>query len=226
MKKVINFFVAGCGATLLLLTSCSKTTDKSNVMVIHASPDAPNVDVLVDNVKVSALTNVAYGTASTYNILDAGKRNIKVNATGQTTSVITTDQTLEKDASYSIFATGKLSAIAPVVTKDDLTAPASGKAHIRFAHLSPDAPAVDIFVKGTTTKLFSNAAFKSVSSFLPVAAASYELEVKLTGTNTTVLVIPAIKLESGKIYTAYAKGLATPGAPTAQALGYGLITNK
>lgn len=99
---------------------------------------------------------------------------------------------------------------------------------MRFAHLSPDAPAVDIYVKGTTTKLFSNASFKSVSNFLPVDAKTYELEVKLTGTNTTVLAIPAIKFEAGKIYTAYAKGLATaaPGTPVAQALGYGLITNK
>lgn len=225
MKKLVNFFVASCGATLLLLTSCSKTTDQSSVMVIHASPDAPNVDVLIDNAKV--LTSVAYGTASTYNTVEAGKRNFKVNATGQTTSVINSDQTLEKDKSYSIFACGKLNAITAVVAADDLTAPATGKAHVRFAHLSPDAPAVDVYVKGTTTKLFSNATFKSVSNFLPVAANTYELELKLTGgSNATVFTTPTIKLETGKIYTVYAKGLVAPGTPTAQALGYGLITNK
>lgn len=225
MKKIVNFFVASCGATLLLLTSCSKTTDKSSVMFIHASPDAPNVDFLIDGTK-TALVNVAYGSPSTYSTVDAGKRNFKVNATGQTTSVITNDQTLEKDKSYSIFACGKLSAITAVVATDDLTAPAAGKAHVRFAHLSPDAPAVDIYVKGTTTKLFSNASFKSVSNFLPVDAKTYELEVKLAGTTTTVLTTSAIKFETGKIYTAYAKGLVASGTPAAQALGYGLITNK
>ena len=70
-------------------TACSDddTTEPTpvtaNVRVVHASPDAPNVDVLVDNVVV--LTNVPYEAASAYLAVPAGTRNFKVNATGTTT---------------------------------------------------------------------------------------------------------------------------------------------
>ena len=49
---------------------------------------------------------------------------------------------------YTVAAIGLVAEIEPLVLVDDNTAPASGKAHVSVVHASPDAPAVDIAVKG------------------------------------------------------------------------------
>ena len=84
----------------------------------------------------------------------------------------------------------------------DLTAPAAGKAHVRFIHLSPDAPAVDITLSDGTV-LFGNYEFKQATGFTPLDAATYNLQVSLAGTSTVVLDRPGITLEDGKIYTVF-----------------------
>jgi hypothetical protein len=67
--------------------------------------------------------------------VEAGTRNIKVNVSGTSTTVINADLALSKDQNYSVFAIDSVSKISALVLTDDLTAPASGKAHVRFVHL-------------------------------------------------------------------------------------------
>ncbi len=65
---------------------------------------------------------------------------------------------------------------------------------------------MDIALAGGAV-LFPNVAFKGVGDYLPVPAGTYDLEVRLAGTNTVVLPLPGIALAAGKIYTAFAVGL-------------------
>ena len=214
----------------MVLTSCDDDDDdntmieSSNVMVVHASPDAPGVDLLVDDAKVntSALT---FPNNTGYLEVPSGRRNVKVNAAGTNTTVINANLDLDSDDSYSVFAINTLSAIEPLVLEDDLDAPASGKAHVRFVHLSPDAPAVDVAVTGGPV-LFGNRSFKSATAFTPVDAASYNLEVRLAGTQTVVLTVPNVQLANGRIYTIFARGFVAPPSGNTNALGAEIITNR
>ena len=92
-----------------------------------------------------------------------------------------------------------------MVLEDDLTAPASGQSHVRFLHLSPDAPAVDITLTDGTV-VFANAAFQDYTAFTPLDAGSYDLQVRAAGTSTVVLSLPTITINDGMIYTVFAKG--------------------
>ena len=213
-------------ASIVLVSSCKKdetTHSHANVLVTHASPDAPGVDLLVDNTKQnsSALT---FPNNTGYLQVEPGTRNIKVNVTGTATTVIEADLMLTKDESYSVFAVDSVSKISAVVLTDDLTAPAAGKAHVRFVHLSPNAPAVDVAVASSGAVVFGNKAFKEYTAFTPLDAGTYNLDVRVAGTTTVALVLPAITLESGKIYTVFAKGFL--GGTGAQALGAEIIVNK
>src|SRR5690349_3489796 len=140
----------------------------ASVRVVHASPDAPNVDVLVDN--APALTNVAYKAASNYLAAPTGSRNVKVRATGTSTVVIDQNVTLSQGAFYTILATGRVASIAPVVLTDDQTSPASGNIRLRLVHAAPAAGNVDIYVTGptadiaTTTPTLTNVAFRAASN--------------------------------------------------------------
>lgn len=109
-------------------------------------------------------------------------------------------------ASYSVFASDSVSKIAPLVLTDDLTAPAAGKAHIRFIHLSPNAPAVDVALQGGAVA-FGNHAFKQFTAFTPLDAGTYNLEVRIAGTTTVVLPLPNIALQAGKIIYRVCQGL-------------------
>jgi len=94
---------------------------------------------------------------------------------------------------------------------------------VRFVHLSPDAPAVDIAVTGGGV-VFGDVAFREFLGFTPLDAGTYNLEVRLAGTPTVVLPLPGITLEAGKIYTVFARGFV--GGSGAQALGAEIIVNK
>lgn len=215
-----------------LFISCDKDDEngkppKSMVMVVHASPNAPNVDVRIND-KV-ALTNVPYPNNSSYTEVKSGSTNFKVSPTGTTNYVIDASVPLEPNKNYTVFAIDSVNKIKAAVVADDLPTPASGKTHIRFFHFSPNAPAVDIAVSDGTV-LFSNRRFNDQSTtstyaaFTPVNAGTYNLEVRAAGTNTVVLNLPNITLTAGKIYTVFARGFL--GGSGAQALGAQIIVNN
>lgn len=232
MKKKIVYLsslliIAG---TSLFMTACNKkevittpTKTYAKVMVAHASPNAPAVDLLIDNTKINT-TGLAFPSNTGYLTVEAGKRNIKVTASGTMTSVIAADLDFTKDKNYSIFAVDSLSKISALVLTDDLTAPAAGKAHVRFVHLSPNAPAVDVAVASSGAVVFGNKKFKESTNYTPLDAGDYNLDVRVAGTSTVALVLPKITLEAGKIYTVFAKGFL--GGTGVQALGAEIIVNK
>ena len=194
----------------------------TNVLVTHASPDAPGVDLLVDGIVVNSQA-LEYPDNTGYLSVNTGTRNFKVNASGTSTTVIDETLTIGANLSYSVFAIDELSDIRALVLQDDLTAPASGKSHVRFLHLSPDAPAVDITLTDGTV-IFGNVAFGEYEGFSPLDSGTYDLQVRVAGTSNVALELPGIVLENGKIYTVFAKGFLS--GQGSQALGAEIIVNN
>jgi hypothetical protein len=229
MKKGNLLFLAAMMVFGISMSSCKKeeTKEYAKIMVTHASPDAPGVDLLVDGAKQNS-AELTFPNSTAYIQVEAGTRNIKVNVAGTSNSVINADLNFSKDKNYSIFAVDSVSNISAIVLEDDLTAPATGKAHVRFVHLSPNAPAVDVTVAGTNNIVFGNKAFKEYTAFTVLDAGTYDLEVKLAdanGAGAVVLPLSGITLTAGKIYTVFAKGYA--GVTTGNdALGAQIIVNK
>lgn len=214
MKRLI--LIAGIVVlALAMVTTTLAQSAKARVRVVHASPDAPAVDVLVNNAK--AFSNAPFKGITPYASLDAGSYEVQVVPAGATEPVvIKAILDLKGGTDYTVVAVGRLANIEPLVLTDDNSAPAAGKAHVRFVHASPDAPAVDIAVKGGPV-LFSNVAFKGVGGYLPVDAGTYDLEVRLAGTSNVVLSVPSVKLNPGTVYTIFAMGLAG-GSPGLEAV--------
>ncbi len=187
--------------------------ERVRVRAVHASPDAPAVDILVNG--APAFVNVPFGAVSDYATLPPGDYTIQVVPTGASAPVvIDADVTLAAGNDYTVAATDVLANITPLVLVDDNSAPAAGNAHVRFVHASPDAPAVDIAVAGGPV-LFGDYEFGEFSPYTPVPAGTYDLEVRLAGTNTVALPLPDITLEAGTVYSAFAAGLVGDGSLTA-----------
>jgi hypothetical protein len=85
------------------------------------------------------------------------------------------------------------------------TAPSPAAAQVRVAHLSPDAPPVDVYVNGT--RALSGAAFKDVSSYLAVPAGAVNLRVTPAGATSPAVIDANVNLREGAHYTVAATGL-------------------
>ena len=205
-------------------TTAPATT--AQLRVVHASPDAPNVDVLLDNAAV--LTNVAYKVASNYLAVPSGSRNLKVRATGTSTVVIDQTGTLAEGSFYTVLAAGRLASIAPVVLTDDQTSPASGNVRLRLVHASPTAGNVDIYVTAptadiaTATPTLANVPFRAASSYLEVPAGTYRVRITPAGTKTVAIDANNVALVAGQVRTAVAVDAPGGGAP----LGAILLADK
>lgn len=188
----------------------------SCINVIHASPDAPAVDVYLDG--ELALEGVEFGQFSGWIAVPAGEHQVQVTAAGDDAANAVIDATVElaADAAYHVAATGHLADITPQIYQvnlSDLDAMGDPMARIRVIHTSPDAPAVDIALAGGDV-LIADLAFPNASDALEVPAGSYDLEVRPTGTTDVALDLPGVELEAGMVYDVFAIGLAGDGSLT------------
>ena len=210
-------------AAAAFTTACSDDdgstglTTEARVRVVHASPDAPSVDVLVDDNRV--LTAVPYLGASGYLDVPSGSRNVKVNAAGTATTVIDADVSLATGIDYTVIAGGLVSDIEPIVLEDDLAPPSGGNVKVRAVHGAPSAPAVDIYVTApgadllAATPVLTDVPFGAASDYLAVPAGDYQVRVTPAGSKTVVIDSGALTLTAGQVRTAIAVDSPGGGAP-------------
>lgn len=84
--------------------------------------------------------------------------------------------------------------------------PRAPTAFLRVLHLSPDAPAVDVFVDGGDDPAVKDLAFSDGTGYLALPAASYDIDVAPVGTSAedAVLSIDNLDLAADTYYTAVA----------------------
>ncbi|WP_423744664.1 DUF4397 domain-containing protein (plasmid) [Haladaptatus sp. SPP-AMP-3] len=186
----------------------------AQVRIAHMSPDAPPVDVLVDNETV--VSNLSYGNVTDYTSLSAGEHNVTITAADDPSTVVFSDNvTFDADTNYTVAATGLISgsgdtAFEPVVYEDNFTAPDQGNASVRLVHVSPDAGPVDVTVAETNTTLFDNVSFRNATAYKQVPAGDYTLEVRPATANDSGEVLKTfnVSLSDRTVYSAFAAGYA------------------
>jgi hypothetical protein len=177
------------------------------VRVVHASPDAPAVDILVND-SLRAFTDVEFGEVSEYATVPADLYNVKVPPAGGMAddAVIEADLNLFFDTDYTVVALDFLESIKPIVLIDDNSPVPFWRSKVRFVHASPDAPAVDIkIVDGPF--LFQNIDFTEFGDYVTIPAGIYTLEVRVAGTDAVALELPGVFFQRGTTYTVFATGL-------------------
>ena len=87
-------------------------------------------------------------------------------------------------------------------------------AHVRVAHLSPDAPNVDVYVNGEPA--LTDVPYTTISEYLPLPAGTQQVTVYATGDTTTPVIDTPVELAAGGAYTVAAVGLLADESLTAQ----------
>jgi len=208
---------AGCTSDDNVLAPLPSNT--SLVQVVHGSPDAPPVDILVDTVRVIA--NMAYTGASNYLILSSGSRDVRFNPAGSATPMIDSQINFVSDAAYTLFAANTLGSIEPLLLQDLLPAVSDDSAFVRFVHLSPNVGPVDLTLEDGTV-LYGNIPFRGSTSFRGFLGSLYPVQVRLAGTSS-ILLEDELSVGTGFNYTFWFRGV--DSGIGAQALGLSLITH-
>jgi hypothetical protein len=228
-RKSIFTMMLALGVPALFLTSCSKpavtgniNTPVAGIAFVQASPDQPVLDIFFNNTKYNTIP-ISYGNTFNYATVNAG--TVPVALYNDATVKVVAADTLQliPNVTYSLFLTNTVSNPQLFLLPDTLAKPAGSNAAIRFIDLSPDAPAVDLVIKGGS-KLASDMTFKKHTTFVPVQADFYTLEVHAAGTSTVLATLNNLKFQSGFLYTVWFHGL-NAGTTSADKLAVDIITN-
>ena len=215
MKRLsrIVFAVLPALGLLVLSVGCELNEDDVDpgevalVSLFHTSPDAPNLDILVDNEQINTVP-FEYGKYTGYLQFSPGNRNLKFRPYGGGTIGIDQTVTLEPDEDFSIFVVdeyGKASVLSIWDNPDD---PMPNSARVRFINLSPDSETLQLRVKDVTVPLTVGQSFKDVSEFMNLEAKTYDFQI--TSAGNVVLELPGSVLQSGWFYTIYVIGYVSP----------------
>lgn len=233
-SRISRFLTVSIGlCTSLLFSSCLKDSMLgpssgpnsesiiSGLSVIHASPDAPAFDFVLNGEPIFP-SNRSFTKYIPYSLLFAGKYQARfyVHDT-YTNAFYTSDITLAKGKYHSLFLAGlKVDSLTTLLLEDDLTRPKEGNAKLRFVNLSPDAGALDFSI--VEDSLFaSKKNFKGYTAFYEIKAGEYTGRFK-SSEGKPVHYDFILNLENGKTYTVWAKGLIET-ANKDRAFGNGLI---
>jgi hypothetical protein len=207
----------------------------AQVRVAHLSPDAPDVDFCLvpeggDPVgpvlqSVGVNDGLAYPGVTGYLPVAAGTYAVRLlgsDATSCDDDLGIPDFTgiaVSADTNYTVAATGMVTPAGNDEAFDlkayvDSLEVAADKISVRFIHLSPDTPNVDVGLGSgeAFAALFSNVPYGSAGQ---VAGEDYleagpladvTISARATGTTADALVIPGVDIPAGAVVTAFAIG--------------------
>ena len=209
-------------AAVVLAAGCGDDDDstgpegEARVRIVHIAPEVAEIDFLLDGNTIES--DIPYGTATAYEDVGAGDRNVEVRPTGSATAVITGSVPLTDGADHTLLVGGPADELQVEVLEDELDAPAGGFAKIRLIHGAPTAGAVDVYLTEPGADLLeetpdiSGAEFGAVLNYTQIPEGDYELRVTPAGSLVPV-VDQAASLGSGDIRTAIVIEAPGGGAP-------------
>jgi hypothetical protein len=215
-----------CG--VLALQSCKKESSNTiaggtYLSVVNASPLLATYNVYLNDSQANAAA-LPFGGVISYLQLTAGDYTAKITSASSVESLLTKKVSLAENSVYSLFLISDNNALDGLLVTDAINA-ATDKAFIRFINLSPDAPALDMAVKGSTTNIVNNQSFKSASAFTSIDPNTYTFDLKENIGGTVRTSLPSVVLTAGVYYTVISRGFLTP-TDVQQKFSAQLITNK
>lgn len=236
----------GGGITALPVTNASDsaiTAGSFRAQVVHAAPSAPAVDVYVTAFDADlaasapvtgAGTPLAFGQNTPQLEVTAGDYQIRVTGAGDPAAVVydSGEISLAAGADLMLVAvenTGPGDSLIQLALLDgtsaSLLSDTSTPAAVVAAHLSPDAPAVDILADDNTTPqddaiaLTRNISFPAACVLGAVPApGDYTINIAANADNSVVPVSFPLQVEQGSQATAIVSGFLAMGDPMITAL--------
>ncbi|MGM9988209.1 MAG: DUF4397 domain-containing protein [Bacillaceae bacterium] len=212
MKKRIFLAILACFMTVLVMRVNASPTNPnaSQIRFIHASPNAPTVDVVLDGQKIA--TGVKFKDVTELINVSPGKHKVEIMPSGATgDKKLTKELNILPGRSFNVVATNDVSNLELTILLNE-PCKADGKAHIRVGNLSPDAPNVDTFIKNKNL-VIKNIPYRNVSKSVAIDPGIASVEVRPVGTENVVVNIPSMDVKANSSYTLLIVGMAKGTSP-------------
>lgn len=201
----------------VLVDDLTRDAANATIRFVHASPGTPNVDITLPTGAV-LFDDVAFGAADEDLLkVPGGSYDLQARVAGTSTIALWfEDVPVSNNTVYTVYAVGLLAdgSLRAVVTVDDAMSGSTkldltpATTRLRVAHLSPDAPNVDVWLDGALVGALVNVPYPAVSNYLTVSAGSHRVQVFVTGTSTGAVIDVPVTLSPDFDYTAAATGSA------------------
>jgi hypothetical protein len=222
----INFLILIIG--ILTFSACKKettdTTAYTALTVFNASPTLSTYDFYLNDTKFNSVA-IPFGGAVAYKQLTAGTYSLKLTTAGRAENLLTKNVALAEKTFNSYYVVNRTASLDGLLMTDDLSATSTTTAFVRFINLSPDAPALDLAITGSTT-LTTNKAYKTAGAFVPVNAGTYSFDIKNTIGGTVQATLAGVALVANGHYTIISRGLLAPVAGVEHPISLQVIINN
>lgn len=204
---------------LPLAAACSNSTtspaNSAELRVINASPDAGTLDVYIES--TLAVDSLPYAFANPYVFVQSGTIDVAVRAHNAINVLLETGPTYNTGQFYTFVVTGLAASLSAVELTDDTTAAPAGSFKLRFVHLAPAGPAMDLYYTGpsddlsTAAPIATNIGFKGSTAYLEPAVGSSRIRVTQAGTKTVLIDSGTLAFTNGQVSTLFVLGSPTNG---------------
>jgi hypothetical protein len=178
----------------------------ANVRVVHASPDAPTVDIIIGGTPISQKLDLDYQDATAWYAIAPNTYEISVEANlpGDDANVLTFSPALVGSQTYTILAIGSVGqgTLEALVVENTLTPVTAGNVRAQIVHAAPNAPEVDVYVTAPDTLLsaeqpLATLAYKGFTGQVEVPAGDYQIRITPAGSTTVVFDSGTLALAAG-----------------------------
>ena len=178
----------------------------ADLRVVHASPDAPSVNILINGNVLGGLRDVDYQVGSGILKLLPNTYPIAVNANlpSGTADVLTLDAALDGDMTYNVLAIGSVAAgtLDTLVVANPTSPVSAGTVRAQVVHAAPMAPTVDVYVTAPNTDIASEQAlatlaYQDFTGQVEVPAGDYQIRITPAGDTTVVFDSGTLSLSAG-----------------------------
>lgn len=216
--------VASLGAGSVASTAQDSEGEPAEVRIAHMSPDAPAVDVLVDN--ETALQDISFGDVTEFLELESGDHQVTIVTARNETPVFEGQVSLQANESYTLTALGEVSEngtedFTVTAYRTNPAVPTENESAVRLVHASPDAGPVDVTLRQSGEVVADNVTFANATDYVTLSDGAYTFEVRPATADDDGPVVATFNesLLGGTAYTAFAAGYAAPAdAPANQSL--------
>lgn len=214
----------------LLFSACDKKktspSDSASVMFVNGTAGTTGLDLKANNTAVTGVSNLAFLASSGYQDVTAGTSvSLSYYLTSLGTPLCSGTAALTAGSHYTVFAGGLITKPSFLVASDDLGAPASGKAKVRFANLSSDS-LNESFSIGTQ-KIDSNVTYNTCTPYFELSAGTGLSVLAADPAHIAASYLAQLSNQSfvaGKIYTVMLTG--TSSGTGTSALVLTIIANN
>ena len=187
VKRAVSLTAAA--ACAIALSGCQgivASHSGAQVRIIDASPDAPGLDIYMNNAAVAY--NLGFGTITSYVPIDPGTYTTAVTVTGSKQVLSSSKGTFVTATQYTVLVGNVAASLQQTTLKDQSQPAPSGQIALRFIDQATRISPVDIYLVPPGKKLTdvtavaNNIGFGTNTGYLNIPTGTYTIVMVPTGT--------------------------------------------